>query len=146
MRTPTATSFVPATDHAAPRRGRATKASVALWALQVPLAALFLFAGGTKLLTPVAALEAQAKLPGAFLQFIGILETLGGLGLVLPGLLRLRAELVPLAAAGLIVVMSGAVGAMLAAGQGAGAWVPVLVGGLAAVVLWGRWRVAPHGV
>jgi hypothetical protein len=36
-----------------------------------------------------------------------VAEVLGGLGLVLPGLLRIRPELTPLAAAGLVVIMVG---------------------------------------
>ena len=119
-------------------------ANLLLWTVQVPLALMFLFAGAMKLVLPIAAMTQQAPLPGPFLRFIGVVELLGGLGLVLPGLLRVRPELTPLAAAGLVVIMSGATGATMTTGAGAGALVPVVVGlGLAAVG-YGRWRVAPH--
>jgi uncharacterized membrane protein YphA (DoxX/SURF4 family) len=121
-----------------------TKADRLLWAVQGLLALLFLFAGGMKLVVPIAALTQQSPLPGLFLRFIGVIEVLGALGLVLPGLLRIRPVLTPLAAAGLVLIMSGAVGATLATGAVLPALVPVGVGFLAAFVALGRWRLAPH--
>ena len=61
-------------------------------------------------------------LPGWFLRFIGVAEVLGALGLVLPGLLRIRPGLTAVAAAGLVIIMMGATIVM---------W----VGGVVAVVL-----------
>src|SRR5687768_17755931 len=66
-----------------------------LWILQALLALLFLFAGGTKLIMSAEALTQpttpnQVMLPIAFIRFIGVCEFLGGLGLVLPGLLKTR--------------------------------------------------------
>ena len=124
----------------APRR----KTAVALWTVQALLALLFLFAGAMKLVTPVAALEQQSHMPGAFIQFIGVVEVLGALGLVLPGLFRIRTDLTPLAAAGLVIIMSGAAVVTVASGPVGGAIVPVIVGCLAAFVAYGRAQVAPH--
>jgi hypothetical protein len=117
----------------------------ALWIVQVLLAALFLFAGGTKLVTPIAELEQQAQMSGGFLRFIGVVEVLGGLGLVLPGLTGIRTGLAPLAAAGLVVLMIGATVTVLQMGGGAQALIPLATGLFAAFVAWGRWRAAPHG-
>ena len=119
------------------------KAGAVLWTLQALLAALFLFAGGMKLVMPLAALTAQTPMPGAFIRLVGVLEVAGALGLVLPGMLRWRTALTPLAAVGLVLVMCGAVGATLASGQ-AGVAVPVAVGCLLAAVAYGRTLVAPH--
>jgi uncharacterized membrane protein len=80
-----------------------------LWVVQGLLALLFLFAGVTKLLMSAAELTAQTPLPASFVRLIGVLEILGGLGLVLPGMLRIRTALTPLAAAGLSIIMIGAV-------------------------------------
>src|ERR671937_74365 len=80
----------------------------ALWTVQGMLAALFLFAGGAKLAMPLDELAAQTGLPGLFIQFIAVAEVLGALGLILPGLLRVRPGLTPLAAAGLVIIMIGA--------------------------------------
>ena len=79
-----------------------------LWTLQGVLAVLFLLAGGAKLLTPAEQLAAQSPLPVGFLQFIGVCEVMGALGLVLPSLTGIRPQLTSLAAAGLVVIMVGA--------------------------------------
>ena len=115
----------------------------ALWIAQGLLALVFLFAGGLKLVLPLEALTAQAPLPGAFLRFIGVAEVLGAIGLVLPGLLRIRPGLTPLAAAGLVIIMIGATVVTLAGGQVAPALIPLAVGILSAFVAYGRWRLAP---
>jgi hypothetical protein len=115
-----------------------------LWTLQVLLALLFLFAGGTKLVMPAAALTKQTPLPVGFLRFIGVCEALGGLGLILPGLLKIRTGLTPLAAAGLVIIMIGAtVVTLQTLGAGPGVLVPIVVGLLAAFIAYGRWRLAP---
>jgi hypothetical protein len=116
----------------------------ALWIIQGLLALLFLFAGGMKLVQPIEVLTAQAPLPGLFLRFIGVAEVLGALGLILPGLLRIRPGLTPLAAAGLVIIMVGATIFTLQIGGGALALIPAVVGLLAACVAYGRWRLAPH--
>src|SRR5262245_37622515 len=82
---------------------------IALWIVQGVLAALFLFAGGFKLATPAAEFAKLSPLPAGFLKFIGACEVLGALGLVLPGIFRVRRGLTPLAAAGLVIIMAGAV-------------------------------------
>jgi uncharacterized membrane protein YphA (DoxX/SURF4 family) len=116
----------------------------ALWIVQVLLAALFLFAGGMKLVMPIEEMTKQIALPGLFLRFIGVAELLGGLGLVLPGLLRIRPGLTPLAAAGLVIIMIGATALTLVIGPVAPALIPLVVGLLAVFVAYGRWRLAPH--
>ena len=133
------------THHVAKGRSnaRSTKVSVLLWVVQGLLAALFLFAGGMKLAMPIAALTQQAPLPGLFLKFIGVLEVLGALGLILPGLLHIRPTLTPLAAAGLVIIMAGATGATMALGKVAPAMSPLAIGILAGLVTYGRGRLAP---
>ncbi len=118
------------------------KTNALLWTVQGLLAALFLFAGGMKLALPSAALAAQSTLPVAFIRFIGVCEMLGALGLILPELLRMRIELTPLAASGLVIIMIGAVSvtAMSAAASTAAIVTPAVVGCLAAVVAYGRAR------
>src|SRR5262245_9248240 len=77
------------------------KARALLWTIQGLLALLFLFAGVMKLVMPIEMLTKDTTLPGLFLRFIGVAEVLGALGLILPGLLRIRPGLTPFAAAGL---------------------------------------------
>jgi hypothetical protein len=83
-------------------------------------------------------------MPGAFLRFIGVAEILGALGLILPGLLRLRPGLTPLAAASLVIIMIGATVVSLMTGTVAMALMPFVVLLLTAFVAYGRWKVAPH--
>ncbi len=79
-----------------------------------------------------------------FLKFIGLVETLGGLGLVLPGVFHKRPGLTPLAAAGLVIVMIGAV-AISVKDHGIGAAVvPLVTGLLCAFVAYGRSKLVPH--
>ena len=119
------------------------KAGIALWTVQVLLALVFLFAGGTKLVLPYEMLKGPFSFPELFIRFIGVCEFLGGIGLILPTALRIKSYLTPLAAAGLVIIMTGATVTTLIAGMGAGAIVPALVGTLAATVAYGRWRVIP---
>lgn len=116
----------------------------ALWIVQGLLALLFLFAGGMKLVLPLEKLTGPVPLPGLFLRFIGVAEVLGAIGLILPGLLRIRPGLTPLAAAGLVIIMIGATVITLMGGEIAAALISVVVGLLAAFVAYGRWRLAPH--
>ena len=126
-----------------------------LWILQALLALVFLVAGGMKLVTPLDVLYAQMPLPlpGVFIRFIGLCEVLGALGLLLPGLTRIRPELTSLAARGLALIMLGA--AMFTPPEDLSlAGLPVVLGLLAAFVAYGRAprtaqrrtsrRTAPH--
>jgi uncharacterized membrane protein YphA (DoxX/SURF4 family) len=126
-------------------KSASTKANAALWTVQIILGALFIFAGGMKLVVPIAELAKQMPvvLPGAFLHTIGVLEFAGGLGLVLPGVLRFRPYLTPLAASGLVIIMSGAIGTTITTGPFKLAAIPFVVGLLATLVAYGRARVVP---
>jgi len=89
--------------------------NIALWIVQILLALLFLTAGGQKLMMTPEAL-AQTPMGGyaldysaRFLKMLGLLEVLGGIGLILPWLTGILPWLTPLAAAGLAVIMLGAI-------------------------------------
>ena len=112
--------------------------NVLLWVIQVLLAALFLFAGGMKLMLPIEALAGPVALPGWFLRFIGVAEVAGALGLILPGIFRIRRELTPLAAAGLTIIMAGATVITFVGGAIVPALIPAVVGLLLVLVARGR--------
>jgi len=114
------------------------KANVTLWTMQSLLALLFLFAGGMKLVMPLAATQGPIELPGLFVRFIGVIEVAGGLGLILPGLLKIRPNLTPLAAVGLVAVMTGATVLSAVYIGLSSAIVPFVVGVLALVIFYGR--------
>ena len=119
--------------------------NIALWIAQGLLAAIFLFAGGMKLILPIEEMTKQLPLPGLFLRFIAVCEVLGAIGVILPWLLGLRPGLTPLAAAGLVIIMIGATALTLATAGITMALIPLVVGILAAFVAYGRWRPAPRG-
>ena len=116
----------------------------ALWIVQGLLALLFLFAGVSKFIMPIEEMTKDIQMSAAFLRFIGVVEILGGLGLILPSLLRIRPGLTPLAAAGLVIVMIGATIISLKISV-VTALMPLVVGLLAAFVAYGRWKLAPIG-
>ena len=115
----------------------------ALWVVQILLAALFLFAGGMKLVLPLEKLAGPVALPGGLMRFIGVVEALGAVGLILPAALRIKPWLTPLAALGLVIVMIGAVVITVIGGDPFAAVISAVVGLLAAFVAYGRWRLAP---
>jgi DoxX-like family len=120
-----------------------------LWIIQAVLALLFLFAGGTKLVWSAEKMAVmgspnQIILPILFIRFIGVCEVLGALGLVLPGLLRIRPGLTPLAATGLTIIMAGATVLTFAADGIAGAAPALVIMLLCAFVAYGRWHLAPQ--
>jgi hypothetical protein len=118
--------------------------SIALWILQGLLAALFLFAGAMKLVTPADMLTTMIPLPELMIRFVGIAECLGAVGLILPGLLRIHPQLAVFAAVELVHVMIGATILTLVTADTVSALMPVAVGCLCAAVAYGRYRQAPH--
>jgi uncharacterized membrane protein YphA (DoxX/SURF4 family) len=116
-----------------------------LWTVQVLLALIYVFSGSMKLIMPIEEMTADFALPEFLLRFIGVAEVTGGLGLVLPGLFRIRTELTPLAAAGLTVIMIGAVIVTAATMGIIMALIPLVVLLLTIFVGYGRWKLAPHG-
>ena len=122
--------------------------NIVLWIIQALLALLFLFAGGTKLILSIEQMQAmgspnQIVLPGLLIRFIGVCEVLGALGLILPGLFRIRTGLTPLAATGLIIIMVGAIVTTLMSGQVAPALFPLVTLILLAFVTYGRMKLSP---
>jgi putative oxidoreductase len=118
-----------------------------LWVAQLLLAAAFVLAGTGKATQPVEALAANmpwvTAVPVGLLRFIGVSEFLGGLGLLLPALTRLKPGLTPLAAAGLTTIMALAIPFHLVRAEYPGVVVNLVLGGIAAFIAWGRFKAAP---
>jgi len=119
--------------------------NILLWIIQVLLALLFIFSGSMKFVMSVQQMNEQAAvvLPGLFLHFIGVCEILGGIGLILPSLLRIKPGLTPLAAAGLAIITAGATVLTLMGPMKGLALVPFVTFVLCVVVSYGRWQLRP---
>ncbi len=88
--------------------------NVFLWIVAGVLAAFFLAAGANKLAQSKAKLGENPNMKwtedfsAGTLKFIGAVEVLGAIGLILPAVLDIAPILVPLAAVGLAITMAGA--------------------------------------
>jgi uncharacterized membrane protein YphA (DoxX/SURF4 family) len=120
---------------------------IALWIVQVLLAAAFLVSGMTKLSQPKEKLVKNMAWVEDFSQgavrIIGALEVLGAIGIVLPALTGILPWLTPLAAAGLVLTMIGAALTHLRRAEYSVITVPAVVLILAAFVAYGRFFVLP---
>ena len=110
-----------------------------LWVLQGFLGLLFIIAGVTKFLIPYEDMmkDNPVVMPHWFILFIGACEFLGGLGLILPWLLKIKPGLTPLAAGLLVIIMIGAT-VTTAIGSPAMAIFPLVIGMLLAFLAYKR--------
>lgn len=122
---------------------------IGLWVAQALLAAAFLAAGGMKVSAPIEQLQAQmpwvSGAMGGAVRFIGVVELLGALGLILPAATRVMPKLTPLAASGLLAVMVLASVTHVSRGEYPMILANIVLGALAAFVAWGRLQKAPIG-
>jgi uncharacterized membrane protein YphA (DoxX/SURF4 family) len=116
----------------------------ALWIVAGLLAVVYLLSGAGKLVVPK---EKLAAFPGGgwvedfsagAVKAIGALEVLAAVGLVLPAVLGIAPVLVPLAAAGLVLLMAGAVFTRLRRREPKAMVADLVYLALAAFVAWGR--------
>ncbi|MFF5111184.1 DoxX family protein [Streptosporangium sp. NPDC000509] len=117
--------------------------NIALWAVQILLAGMFLIAGLTKATQPRE--ELIPKLGGwvedfsaAQIKGIGVLEVLAGVGLVLPAVSGILPVLTPLAAVGLVITMIGAIVVHVRRKEYSALVMNVILLLLAGFVAWGR--------
>lgn len=117
-----------------------------LWLAQGVLAFFLIWGAYMKLGMP---LDEAAKMapwvavhPG-LAKFTGVVDLLGGLGIVLPALLRIQPRLSVLAAVGIIALQVLAMGFHLMRGEAMVLPMNLVLLALAAFVLWGRTRAVP---
>jgi uncharacterized membrane protein YphA (DoxX/SURF4 family) len=83
--------------------------NIFLWIVQILLGAAFLMAGALKLTQPIEKLEKNmswvSRFPKPVVRFIGAMEALGAIGLIVPWATGIAPVLTPLAAVGLAVIM-----------------------------------------
>ncbi len=118
--------------------------NVVLWMLQALLALVFL-AHGLMFLMPPPEIAAQmnASLPRWFTLFLGVAEVAAGIGLVVPGVTRIKPGLVAAAALGVVVVMVGATIWHVMRNEMSSAGITAVLLVMAIVVAHGRLRLSP---
>src|SRR5918995_3176038 len=123
--------------------------NLTLWIVAGLLAVVYLISGG-KLIMPkekIAALTPSARWVEDFsagsVKAIGALEVLGAVGLILPALLDIAPVLVPLAALGLALIMTGAAIVEFRRQEFKHVLVNLTYLALAVFVAWGRFILEP---
>ncbi|MCP2323231.1 putative membrane protein YphA (DoxX/SURF4 family) [Hamadaea flava] len=132
------------------RRTRITGNGV-LWVVQALWGVFFAGSGFGKVLLYDDTLYAAAPQAVAWyaavsqplIVFIGVAEVLGGLGLILPAMTRVRPSLTPLAAAGLTLTMILAGAFHVVRGEFELLPYNIVLGAVAAVIAVGRWTKRP---
>lgn len=121
--------------------------NIFLWVAQIILTAMFFVAGYAKVSTTVEVATQQMpwadEIPEWLFRFIGISEMTGALGIFLPAVLRIQPKLTPLAALGLIAVMTLAALFHLSRGEYAMIGTNFFLAGIAYFVYWGRTKRIP---
>ncbi len=121
--------------------------NIALWVIQALLALVFLGAGIRKVSQPIDKLKkdmswVEGSSP-AIVRLVGILEILGGLGLILPAATRILPWLTPVAAIGLALTMIGAIIVHLRRKEASRLSIPVVLLILALIIVYGRFVLLP---
>jgi uncharacterized membrane protein len=116
------------------------------WVLQIFFGLYFIAIGVMHFAVPEGLPGPMAwmyDLPTSLHYVSGTAEILGGLGLILPGLTRIRTELTPLAAAALSVVMVLAAVWHIPRGEVPNVITTLVTAGIMAFVAYVRWRKHP---
>ena len=120
--------------------------NILLWILQWFFGIYFILVGVSHFIVPdglPAQMEWMYELSDTLHIIVGIAEILGGVGLILPSLTRIRPELTVYAAAGLVLVMVGAVIWHATRGEGASIGTNIVILLLVGFIAYGRWRLEP---
>lgn len=133
-----------------PRGMRVTTNGV-LWAFQVLAGFFFAGSGFGKVLLCDGALYEEAPravawyaaVPQSLIVCIGVVEVLGGIGLILPAMTGVKPKLTPLAAFGLALTMILAAGFHIFRGEYELVPANLVLGGVAAFIAVGRWNLRP---
>lgn len=120
---------------------------ITLWIAQGLLAVMFIIAGIMKASQPIEALSESlswvTSVPSELVRFIGVSESLGGLGLLIPSIFRFKPFLTVWAAFGLIAVMVLAVIFHLTRGEFSAIGMNMMLMAISLFIAWGRGKKAP---
>jgi hypothetical protein len=124
------------------RAPAARRLHLLLWLAQWFIALAFVAGAWLKLTTPIMELAAlwpwTGDLPASLVRLLGMIDLAGGLGVVLPALLRMRPQWTVTAAIGCAALQLCAMAFHATRGELAALPVNLVLLGVAAFIVWGR--------
>ncbi len=121
--------------------------NIVIWTGQVFLAINFIILGSLKLTLPFNELAPEMSfvlvIPQALTRFIGVAEVLGGLGLILPSILRIKPILTSLSALGIATIMLFAIAYHIYQGEYIMIGFNLIIGLVALIIAWARFKKLP---
>ncbi|MFI7454898.1 DoxX family protein [Nonomuraea sp. NPDC049714] len=121
--------------------------NIGLWVIQALLALTLVGGGVWKMATPLAQVAESfawvGEVPPILFYGTSVFDVLGGLGVLLPSLTRVKPGLTVLAALGLVALQGSAIVFHVSRGEAADTPFNFVLVALALVVAWGRYRQAP---
>lgn len=116
--------------------------NVSLWILQFLISALFISSACMKLAMPIDRLASMYPWTGqvspVFVRTMGIIDLIGGIGILAPSRLRIRPVIAAYAAIGIVLLMVAACVFHIARGEAQVIGFNIVVGVIAGVIAWGR--------
>ena len=121
--------------------------NIGLWVAQAFVGLTFTGGGVWKLVTPLADVAEVFPWAGEISSWVlytsAVFDILGGLGVLLPSLTRIRPQLTVVAASGCVALQAAAILFHLVRGEGADTAINFVFLALAGFVAWGRATRAP---
>lgn len=121
--------------------------NIALWIVASVFGIAYVAGGIIKLTMPYEKYAAKLHWPQDFtpanVRFMGVLEVLGGIGLVLPALVGVAPVLVPIAASCMALYMAGAVTERMRRGEYKELLGDLLFLAAMVFIAWGRFGIEP---
>lgn len=112
--------------------------NIILWIGQGLLAATFIWAGFMKIFQPEKLPFPWVKDNINLVSFTGIVDLLGGIGIVLPALIRIKPKLTIYAAYGIVVLMTAASIFHISRGEAKDTGFNISMAIIAIFIVWGR--------
>lgn len=113
---------------------------ISLWAAQVILA-VFLISGAIMKFLPIEKISVMmpwtGEIPKVGVRFLGVIDLLGAIGLILPSLLRIKPQVTPWAAVCIILLMFCAIVFHISRGETAVIGVNIFCIVIAGFITWG---------
>jgi putative oxidoreductase len=121
--------------------------NITIWIVQGITATLMVISAFMKIATPISKLSARWKwtgeLPETVVRLLGVLDLLGGIGIIVPALLKIKPGLTPLAALGVVLLMTSASVFHISRGEASVIGFNIILMLLASFIAWGRYKKLP---